>query len=82
MHSAATAPKRSPNYNAFDVTVTYDKPNQHIQLAATVTAELVTPSEALRPPQKRSQGSGIAGARYAPISGPAIVVESQLPWHA
>ena len=36
--------------DAFDVEVTYDKENRVLRLAATITAELVSPQETLQPP--------------------------------
>jgi len=35
-------------FGAFNVSVTYDKPTHTLELAATVTAELVPPPETLR----------------------------------
>ncbi len=55
-------------FDAFDVTVTYDKPTRSLELAATVTAELTTTPEAPRPPRGRSQGSDIAGAGFEPAT--------------
>jgi hypothetical protein len=42
-------------FDAFDVSVTYDKLSHSLELAATVTAELVPAAETLRPPRRRSQ---------------------------
>ncbi len=55
-------------FEAFDVTVTYDKPSHALELAATVTAELVPAPETLQPPRRRSQGSDIAGAGFEPAT--------------
>jgi hypothetical protein len=44
-------------FDAFDASVTYDKPTHTLELAATVTAELVPAPERLRPPRRRSQNS-------------------------
>jgi hypothetical protein len=55
-------------FDAFDVTVTYDKPSHALELAATVTAELVPAPETLQPPRRRSQGSDIAGAGFEPAT--------------
>jgi hypothetical protein len=55
-------------FDAFDVTITYDKPSHALELAATVTDELVPAPETLQPPRRRSQGSDIAGAGCGHIS--------------
>ena len=55
-------------FDAFDVAVTYDKPRNALELAATITAELVPASETLQPPRRRSQGSDIAGAGFEPAT--------------
>ena len=56
-------------FDAFDVTVTYDKPSHSLELAATITADLVpAASERLQPPRRRSQNSGIAGAGFEPAT--------------
>ncbi len=54
--------------DAFDVTATYDKPNQRLELAATVTPELVTTLETKRPPEGRSRNCVIAGAGFEPAT--------------
>jgi hypothetical protein len=45
-------------FEAFDVTATYDKPNCRLQLAATVTPELVPEHE------KKDRPGGRAGAEF------------------
>ena len=55
-------------FDAFNITVTYDKPAHTLELAATVTAELVPAPERLRPPRRRSQNSDIAGAGFEPAT--------------
>jgi site-specific DNA recombinase len=55
-------------FDAFNVSVTYDKPTHTLELAATVTAELVPAPERLRPPRRRSQNSDIAGAGFEPAT--------------
>ncbi len=55
-------------FDAFDVTVTYDKPNHSLELAATVTADLVPAPERLQPPRRRSQNCDIAGAGFEPAT--------------
>ena len=55
-------------FDAFDVTVTYDKPSHSLELAATITADLVPAPERLQPPRRRSQNSDIAGAGFEPAT--------------
>ena len=55
-------------FDAFDVTVTYDKPSHSLELAATVTADLVPAPERLQPPRRRSQNCDIAGAGFEPAT--------------
>jgi DNA invertase Pin-like site-specific DNA recombinase len=55
-------------FDAFDVTVTYDKPSHALELAATVTAEFAPARETLRPLYRRSQDSDIAGAGFEPAT--------------
>ena len=55
-------------FDAFDVTVTYDKPSHSLELAATVTAALVPAPETLQPPHRRSQNCDIAGAGFEPAT--------------
>lgn len=54
-------------FDAFDVTVTYDKTSRSLELAAVV-ATGGPPPETQRPPKGRSQDSDIAGARLGRIS--------------
>ena len=51
-------------FRDFDVTASYDKNAQRLQLSALVTAELVTDAEKKRPPEGRSRDFGIAGAGF------------------
>lgn len=67
-------------FDAFKITVTYDKPTHTLELAATVTAELVPAPERLQPPRRRSQNCDIAGAGYGLTSDQYIAVESLLEW--
>jgi site-specific DNA recombinase len=55
-------------FDAFDVTVTYDKPSHALELAATITSDLTPAPETLQPPRRRSQGSDIAGAGFEPAT--------------
>jgi hypothetical protein len=55
-------------FDAFDVTVTYSKPSHALELAATITSDLVPAPEKLQPPLRRSQGSDIAGAGFEPAT--------------
>jgi hypothetical protein len=55
-------------FDAFNVTVTYDKPTHTLELAATVTADLVPAPERLQPPRRRSQNCDIAGVGFGHIS--------------
>jgi hypothetical protein len=51
----AAAPTSSPTSSTpFDVTAVYDKPNQTLELRATVTPELVPEDEKPRPGNTRS----------------------------
>jgi len=42
-------------FRDFDVTASYDKRTQRLELGATVTAALVTDAEKKRPPEGRSR---------------------------
>jgi site-specific DNA recombinase len=55
-------------FRDFDVTASYDKSAQRLELGATVTAALVTDAEKKRPPQGRSRDFGIAGAGFEPAT--------------
>ena len=55
-------------FDAFDVTAIYDKPNQTLELRATVTPELVPEDEKPRPSDTRSGISSIAGAGFEPAT--------------
>jgi hypothetical protein len=57
-------------FRAFDLTITYDKPEQRLHLAATITPELLPvlcPNESDRP-EGRSQINDIAGAGFEPAT--------------
>lgn len=56
-------------FEAFDVCAVYDKPNHTLELAATVTPELVADNEKPRPTDARSGISSIAGAGFEPAGG-------------
>jgi len=53
-------------FRAFDLTITYDKNEQRLHLAATITPELL-PNESDRP-EGRSQINDIAGAGFEPAT--------------
>jgi hypothetical protein len=53
---------------AFDITVTYSKPEQTLQLAATLDPERLATPKTGRPPQGRSGESSIAGAGFEPAT--------------
>lgn len=55
-------------FDAFDVKATYDKLNARLELAATVTPELVTDQEKSDRPEGRSLNSVIAGAGFEPAT--------------
>ncbi len=55
-------------FDALDVTATYTKPTRRLQLAATVTGELVADHEKTTAPQGRSLNCGIAGAGFEPAT--------------
>ncbi len=52
-HALATADETelAEIFDAFDVKATYDKPNARLELAATVTSELVTDQEKTTAPE-------------------------------
>lgn len=54
-------------FDAFDLTATYDKPNASLELAATITPELVATKETTAP-EGRSRDFGIAGAGFEPAT--------------
>jgi hypothetical protein len=57
-------------FRAFDLTITYDKDEQRLHLAATITPELLPvlcPNESDRP-EGRSQINDIAGAGFEPAT--------------
>jgi hypothetical protein len=57
-------------FRAFDLTITYDKHEQRLHLAATITPELLPvlcPNESDRP-EGRSQINDIAGAGFEPAT--------------
>jgi site-specific DNA recombinase len=55
-------------FDALQVEVTFDKPKQALEIAATLTPELVLLNETERPPQGRSLNSVIAGAGFEPAT--------------
>ncbi len=61
-------PELAELLDAFDLTATYDKPNRRLELAATVTPELITALETKRPPEERSRNCVIAGAGFEPAT--------------
>jgi hypothetical protein len=65
---AAAPDELADLFDAFDVTAIYDKPNQTLELRATVTPELVPEDEKPRPSNTRSGISSIAGAGYGHLS--------------
>jgi hypothetical protein len=69
-------------FRAFDVAITYDKHEQRLHLAATITPELLPvlcPNESDRP-EGRSQINGIAGERFAPTGDLSVPIERVVPW--
>jgi len=54
--------------DAFDVDVSYDKPERKLELSASVTSDFIGPLEAQRPPDRRSLNSCIAGAGFEPAT--------------
>jgi hypothetical protein len=65
---AAAPDELADRFDAFDITAIYDKPNQTLELRATVTPELVPEDEKPRPSNTRSGISSIAGAGYGHVS--------------
>jgi site-specific DNA recombinase len=55
-------------FDAFDVTATYDKLNRRLDLAATLTSELVAEHKKNDRPSGRSRNSVIAGAGFEPAT--------------
>lgn len=53
--------------DAFDVTVSYDKAGQALELSALLSSDFLTP-EMKRPPEGRSRNSSIAGAGFVPAT--------------
>jgi hypothetical protein len=54
--------------DAFDVQVTYDKPNRTLEVSALLSSDFVSSPDAKRPPNGRSQDSSIAGAGFEPAT--------------
>ena len=54
--------------DAFDVQVTYDKPNRTLELSALLSSDFVSSPDAKRPPDGRSRNSSIAGAGFEPAT--------------
>ncbi len=66
-------------FETFEVTAVYDKPNRTLELAATVTPELVPENENPdRATLGRSGKSSIAGARFVPPSDARILERYRL----
>jgi hypothetical protein len=68
--ATATEEKLAAIFQAFDVEITYDRDQQTLKLAATITPELIPdfdPDENDRP-EGRSQVNGIAGAGFEPAT--------------
>ncbi len=68
--ATATEEKLAAIFQAFDVEITYDRDQQTLKLAATITPELLPdlePDENDRP-EGRSQINGIAGAGFEPAT--------------
>jgi hypothetical protein len=56
-------------FRAFDLTITYDKHEQRLHVAATITPVLLPSSaQRQRPPEGRSQINDIAGAGFEPAT--------------
>jgi hypothetical protein len=68
---------------AFDVTISYDKPNRRLTLTATIGPGLLPPPENDSDrPEERSRMFVIAGGRYGPISDLLIAIETAIAWPA
>jgi hypothetical protein len=69
-------------FRAFDVSITYDKPNQFLDLSAAIMPKLlpapITDND--RPEEwSTSRIDDIAGGRFAPISDLAVPIEQVVP---
>ncbi len=62
-------------FDARDVCATFTKPTRRLELAATVTPELVASHEKNDHPRGRSLNSGIAGAGFGSISDLVVPTE-------
>ncbi len=62
--------------DAFDVQVTYDKPNRTLEVSALLGSDFVSSPDAKRPPGGRSQDSSIAGERPGLRRAPPVPLES------
>jgi hypothetical protein len=74
--ATATEEELAEIFRTFDVEIAYDKDRQVLNLAATITPELVPDlaSENDRP-EGRSWDNEVAGVRYGPISDRPVLVE-------
>ncbi|HKB51264.1 MAG TPA: hypothetical protein VKC63_07530 [Solirubrobacterales bacterium] len=54
--------------DAFDVAVSYDKPERTLELSALLANDFVSSPDAKRPPDGRSRNSSIAGAGFEPAT--------------
>jgi hypothetical protein len=77
---AATPDELADLFDAFDVTAIYDKPNQTLELRATVTPR-TRPRRRKTPTEQGPVGDiFIAGERYALTGDPAVPVEWAVGW--
>jgi hypothetical protein len=65
-------------FGAFDVTISYDKTSQQLELAATITPELL-PQNDCDSSGERSRVLEVAGGRFAPNGNLAVSVERVVP---
>jgi hypothetical protein len=79
---AAAPDELADLFDAFDVTAVYDKPNQTLELGATVTPELVPQDKNPRPSDTRSGKSSIVGRDMDPsptLGGYGFVEVVEIP---
>ncbi|MHB1468009.1 MAG: hypothetical protein ACYCPS_05550 [Candidatus Saccharimonadales bacterium] len=65
--------------SAFQIEVVYDKPNQTLEISATVRPDLILDDEIPADEQNRSGYSYIAGERFALIGDRAVLVQRVVP---